>query len=397
MPAGGSPQPMSVDPDGSTPDQVREAVLQRPHSALSAGSARSAPSNPLSRKNYASRTRMMEEITAVMKPYSVTPLKDLTEFVALKVTISDIQPLYQAFKSYTATLVETARTRDIILAPPQAAPPPPTTELAQVLSAVQTLSQKVTKLETAASKTPPPPKPAAKPPLAPTFLSAACAAADKPQPPPPPPKPAAKCRQPTKVVGLPEEGLRKWVITPAVQMKDSSTRPSPLAIIAKLNGKPSSNSVLTAYWTPAGKLHIVANAAVDYAAPGSLDLYDRLLWTIPGFEHGILHIAPWVKITKIKIPDVPVWNHTTGAPYSIQDITAALDLSTAFSDIRVTNKAAWAKAPATFCPTTLSAVSFSIEDPDGAVSNRLWHTALYLLGKKCCFEKWKPKPTSAKP
>ncbi|KAG5633219.1 hypothetical protein H0H81_009807 [Sphagnurus paluster] len=180
-------------------------------------------------------------------------------------------------------------------------------------------------------------------------------------------------------------------------MKDSSTRPSPLAIVAKLNRKPSSNLVLTAYWTPAGKLHIVANAAVDYAAPGSLDLYDRLLRTIPGFEHGILHIAPWIKITKIKIPDVPVWNHTTGAPYSIQDVTAALDHSTAFSDVHVTNRAAWAKAPATFRPTTLSAVSFSIEDPDGAVSNRLRHTALYLLGKKCRFEKWKPKPTPAKP
>ncbi|KAG5635680.1 hypothetical protein H0H81_010418 [Sphagnurus paluster] len=147
--------------------------------------------------------------------------------------------------------------------------------------------------------------------------------------------------------------------------------------------------------TPTGKLHIVANAAVDYAAPGSLDLYDRLLRTIPGFEHGILHIAPWVKITKIKIPDVPVWNHTTGAPYSIQDVTAALDHSTAFSDVRVTNKAAWAKAPTTFHPTTLSAVSFSIEDPDGAVSNRLRHTALYLLGKKCRFEKWKPKSPPA--
>ncbi|KAG5649284.1 hypothetical protein H0H81_004853, partial [Sphagnurus paluster] len=113
-----------------------------------------------------------------------------------------------------------------------------------------------------------------------------------PRPPPPPPKPAAMRRQPIKTVGLPEEGLHKWIITPAVRTKDSSTHPSPLAIVAKLNGKPSSNSVLTAYWTPAGKLHIVANAAVDYAAPGSLDLYDRLLWTIPGFEHRILHIAP---------------------------------------------------------------------------------------------------------
>ncbi|KAG5633675.1 hypothetical protein H0H81_006103, partial [Sphagnurus paluster] len=142
-------------------------------------------------------------------------------------------------------------------------------------------------------------------------------------------------------------------------------------------------------------LHIVANAAIDYAATGSLDLYDRLLRTIPSFEHRILHIAPWVKITKIKIPDVPIWNHTTGAPYSIQDVTAALDHSTAFSDVRVTNKAAWAKAPASFRPTTLSAVSFSIEDPDGAISNRLQHTALYLLGKKCRFEKWKPKPPPA--
>ncbi|KAG5634101.1 hypothetical protein H0H81_003397, partial [Sphagnurus paluster] len=216
-------------------------------------------------------------------------------------------------------------------------------------------------------------------------------------PPPPPPKPAAKRRQPIKVVGLPEEGLRKWVITPVTRMKDLSTCPSPLAIVTKLNGKPSSNSVLTAYWTPTGKLHIVANAAVDYATPAGLDLYDHLLRTVPGFEHGILHIAPWVKITKIKIPDDPIWNHTNRAPYSIQDITAALDHSMAFSDVRVTNKAAWAKAPATFRPTTLSAVSFSIEDPDGAVSNRLWHTALYLLGKKCRFEKWKPKPTSAKP
>ncbi|KAG5633548.1 hypothetical protein H0H81_006939 [Sphagnurus paluster] len=106
-----------------------------------------------------------------------------------------------------AQVVEVARTRDIILAPPQAAPPPPTPELAQVLSTVQALSEKVTKLETAASKPPPPPKPATKPPPTPTFLSVACAAADKPQPLPPPPKPAAKRRQPTKVVGLPEEGL----------------------------------------------------------------------------------------------------------------------------------------------------------------------------------------------
>ncbi|KAG5650034.1 hypothetical protein H0H81_000997, partial [Sphagnurus paluster] len=159
--------------------------------------------------------------------------------------------------------------------------------------------------------------------------------------------------------------------------------------------KPSSNSVLTTYWTPTGKLHIVANAAVDYATPGGLDLYNCLLRTIPSFEHGILHIAPWVKITKIKIPNVPIWNHTTRVPYSIQDVTVALDHSMVFSDVCVTNKAAWAKAPATFCPTTLSAVSFSIEDPDRAVSNRLWHTALYLLGKKCRFEKWKPTP--AKP
>ncbi|KAG5637796.1 hypothetical protein H0H81_003188 [Sphagnurus paluster] len=319
------------------------------------------------------------------------------ECLARTVDTAQIQEAYEGLKLITATLVEVAHTRDIILAPPQVAPTPPTPELSQVLSAVQALSEKVSKLETAASKPPPPPKPAAKPPPAPTFLSAACAAADKPQPQPPPPKPASKCRQPTKVVGLPEEGLRKWVITPAARMKDSSTRPSPLAIVAKLNRKPSSNSVLTAYWTPASKLHIVANAAVDYAAPGSLDLYDRLLRTIPGFEHRILHIAPWVKITKIKIPDVPVWNHTTGAPYSIQDVTAALDHSMAFSDVRITNKAAWAKAPATFRPTTLSAVSFSIEDPDGAVSNRLQHTALYLLEKKCRFEKWKPKPTPAKP
>ncbi|KAG5636257.1 hypothetical protein H0H81_008636 [Sphagnurus paluster] len=369
MPAGGSPQPMSVDPDRSTPTQAREAVLQRPQSALSTRSAGSTP------------TQNEHQLLFAQKNW-----KSLYYSNA-----------YQWLKTVTASLVEIARTRDIILAPPQAAPPPPTPELAQVLSAVQALSEKVSKLETAASKPPPPPKPATKPPPAPTFLSAARAAADKPQPPPPTPKPAAKRRQPTKVVGLPEEGLRKWVITPSVRMKDSSARPSPLAIVAKLNGKPSSNSVLTAYWTPAGKLHIVANAAVDYAAPGSLDLYDRLLQTIPGFEHGILHIAPWVKITKIKIPNVPVWNHTTGAPYSIQDVTAALDHSTAFSDVRVTNRAAWAKAPDTFCPTTLSSVSFSIEDPDGAVSNRLRHTALYLLGKKCRFEKWKPKPTSAKP
>ncbi|KAG5650418.1 hypothetical protein H0H81_012331 [Sphagnurus paluster] len=362
MPAGGSPQPMSVDPDGSTPSRVREAVLQRPQGPLPAGSG-----GPPSR---------------------------VIEAIARSTDTNQIQDLYATLKNITASLVEVACTRDIILSPQQAAPTPPTPELSQVLSAIQALSEKVSKLETA----PPPPKPATKPSPAPTFLSAARAAADKPQPPPSTPKPAAKRRQPTKVVGLPEEGLRKWVITPAVRMKDTSTRPSPLAVVAKLNGKLSSNSVLTAYWTPAGKLHIVANAAIDYAATGSLDdLYDRLLWTIPGFEHGILHIAPWVKITKIKIPDIPVWNHTTGAPYSIQDVTAALDHSMAFSDVRITNKAAWAKAPATFRPTTLSAVSFSIEDPDGAVSNRLRHTALYLLGKKCRFEKWKPKPTSAKP
>ncbi|KAG5633573.1 hypothetical protein H0H81_006772, partial [Sphagnurus paluster] len=59
--------------------------------------------------------------------------------------------------------------------------------------------------------------------------------------------------------------------------RPNTTRPSPLTIVAKLNGKPSSNLVLTAYWTSTSKLHIVANAAIDYAAPAGLDLYDRLL------------------------------------------------------------------------------------------------------------------------
>ncbi|KAG5633056.1 hypothetical protein H0H81_011546, partial [Sphagnurus paluster] len=132
----------------------------------------------------------------------------VAKVIAASTDSSHLQDLYESLKFLTATVVEIARTRDIILAPPQAAPPPPTPELSQVLSAVQALSEKVSKLETAASKPPPPPKPAAKPPPAPTFLSAARAAADKPQPPPPTPKPAAKRRQPTKVVGLPEEGLR---------------------------------------------------------------------------------------------------------------------------------------------------------------------------------------------
>ncbi|KAG5634495.1 hypothetical protein H0H81_001748 [Sphagnurus paluster] len=305
-------------------------------------------------------------------------MSPITECLANTVDTAQIQSAYKGLKIITASLVEVAHIQGITLAPPQASPPPPTPELAQVLTTVQALSEKVTKLETAASKPPLPPKSAPKPPPAPTFLSVARAAANKPQPLPPLPKPATKQ----------QEGLRKWVI--------NSSTPSPIAIVTKLNGRPSSNSVLTAYWTPTGKLHIVANAAIDYTAPASLNLYDCLLRSIPGFEHGILHIAPSVKITKIKIPDVPIWNHSTGAPYSIQDVTAALDHSTAFSDICVTNKAAWAKAPATFCPTTLLSVSFSIEDPDGTVSNRLRHMALYLLGKKCHFEKWKLKPTPTK-
>ncbi|KAG5636670.1 hypothetical protein H0H81_007232 [Sphagnurus paluster] len=304
MPAGGSPQPMSVDPGGSTPTRTREAVPQRPQSTLSTISRGSTDQNP--EINTASRQWISTEVALLLlkrfAPHTVT------EAIARSTQTEHLQGLYESLKFVTASIVEVARTRDIILAPSQAAPTPPTPELSQ-------LPQKPLL----------PPNMPPSPPPAPTFLSAARAAADKPQPLPPPPKPAAKRRQPTKVVGLPEEGLCK---------------------------------------------------------------------TVPGFEHGILHIAPWVKITKIKIPDVPVWNYTIGAPYSIQDVTAVLDHSTVFSDIRVTNKAAWAKAPATFRPTTLSAVSFSIEDPDGAVSNRLRHTALYLLGKKCRFEKWKPKPTS---
>ncbi|KAG5633991.1 hypothetical protein H0H81_004004 [Sphagnurus paluster] len=154
MPAGGSPQPISVDPDGSTPTRAREAVLQHPHSA--------------------------------------PPARSVGEVIAAKTNSADLQGLYESLKLLTATVVEVARTQDIILAPPQAATPPPTPELAQVLAAVQALSQKVTKLETAALKPPPPPKPAAKPSPGPTFLSAARTAANKPQPPPPPPKPAAK-------------------------------------------------------------------------------------------------------------------------------------------------------------------------------------------------------------
>ncbi|KAG5633969.1 hypothetical protein H0H81_004128 [Sphagnurus paluster] len=253
MPAGGSPQPMSVDPDRSTPTRVREAVLQCPQSTLSTGSGGSAHPKPhLPFVEFYPGPWNALSLYLLMTGQFFKANNPVGEVIAANTNSADLQGLYESLKLLTATVVEVACTQDIILAPPQAAPSPPNTKLAQVLSAIQALSQKVTKLETAASKTPTPPKPATKPPPTPTFLSVARAAANKPQPPPPPPKPAAKRRQPTKVVGLPEEGLHKWVITPAVRMKDLSTRPSPLAIVAKLNGKPSSNSVLTAYWTPAG-------------------------------------------------------------------------------------------------------------------------------------------------
>ncbi|KAG5633202.1 hypothetical protein H0H81_010005, partial [Sphagnurus paluster] len=131
MPAGGSPQPMSVDPDGSTPTRVREAVLQRPNSALSTISGGSTHHKP---RPY------MEVATKPWKDLSNSLLQAWNQFqnhnpfgevIAANTDSADLQGLYQSLKRLTAIVVEVARTRDIILAPPQAATPPPTPELAQ--------------------------------------------------------------------------------------------------------------------------------------------------------------------------------------------------------------------------------------------------------------------------
>ncbi|KAG5634980.1 hypothetical protein H0H81_000158 [Sphagnurus paluster] len=156
MPAGGSPQPMSVDPDRSTPTQAREAVLQRPQSALSTRSAGSTPTRSANERHFAQQN--WKSLYASVSVFGMEGSSYRLERLPAIVDTDQIQNAYQWLKTVTASLVEIARTRDIILAPPQAAPPPPTPELAQVLSAVQALSEKVAKLETAASKPPPAPQ-----------------------------------------------------------------------------------------------------------------------------------------------------------------------------------------------------------------------------------------------
>ncbi|KAG5650569.1 hypothetical protein H0H81_011787, partial [Sphagnurus paluster] len=131
MPAGGSPQPMSVDPDGSTSSRIREAVLQRPNSALPTTSGGSTHPKPRS---------YMEASTKPWNDLSKSLLRAGDQFksnnpfgevIAANTDSADLQGLYQSLKLLTAIVVEVARTRDIILAPPQAATPPPTPELAQ--------------------------------------------------------------------------------------------------------------------------------------------------------------------------------------------------------------------------------------------------------------------------
>ncbi|KAG5633552.1 hypothetical protein H0H81_006917 [Sphagnurus paluster] len=169
MPAGGSPQPMSADPDGSTPTRVRETVPQQPHRALPARSSGLAlPKHPLYIKYSPIRwLTLKSSLRGASEGFKYND--PVGKVIAANTNSADLQDLYKSLKLLTAAVVEVARIQDIILAPPQAAPPPPNTELAQVLSAVQALSQKVTKLEIAASKAPPPPKPATKPPPAPSL------------------------------------------------------------------------------------------------------------------------------------------------------------------------------------------------------------------------------------
>ncbi|KAG5650120.1 hypothetical protein H0H81_000607, partial [Sphagnurus paluster] len=125
MPAGGSPQPMSVDPDGSTPAQVREAILQHPNTALRVSSPKSILNISI---NYHARRHGLKRTLTGFK--DAAP-QTVAEAIASNVDADQIQELYTTLKLVTAALVEVACTRDITLAPPWAAPTHPTPELSQ--------------------------------------------------------------------------------------------------------------------------------------------------------------------------------------------------------------------------------------------------------------------------
>ncbi|KAG5645699.1 hypothetical protein H0H81_008886 [Sphagnurus paluster] len=121
---------------------------------------------------------------------------------------------------------------------------------------------------------------------------------------------------------------------------------------------------------------------------GLVETVSLTIETILGMGEGAIRFKPWVKTVKFQLAHIPLWDWLANEALEAKAVGIFIKESTAFKDITLASEFRWIRKPETFTNSQNCGISFSVEDADGKVTERLLATVLSINGKRCHFEKW---------
>ncbi|KAG5635462.1 hypothetical protein H0H81_011157 [Sphagnurus paluster] len=257
-------------------------------------------------------------------------------------------------------------------------------------------------------------------------------------PPPPPtqaaPKPSyaavlgtkapcpRKAHPPTKLVA---PASTKWVVIPTnkSQLRDAAKCPLPHHIVGAINcelhswagefigGVQIANlgdaHILAASWVVGANLLITAAKTRDncsLATPTYSTIVNNALFTIPASSNVGTTVISYQPAARLQIKGLPTWDPSTNRPVELTLVYQTLDSLGIFKGVELikngpapSDALSWARNLKTFnaelCPCT---VTVRFHNNDSRETGALLKKAFYLLGRRCRFDKWQPRPPPPK-
>ncbi|KAG5633647.1 hypothetical protein H0H81_006292 [Sphagnurus paluster] len=199
--------------------------------------------------------------------------------------------------------------------------------------------------------------------------------------------------------------LRRWIISamPGDKQRfaNTATRPPPSRITAALNMALTETArglfkdihpggpIQLVSWTKGNNIAVNMDDRINSESfIGLVETVSSTIESIPGMGEGAVRFRPWVKTVKFQLAHVPVWDWLADEALEAKAVGMFIKESTAFKGITLASEFRWIRKPETFTSSQNCGVSFSVEDADGKVTERLLATALSINGQRCRFEKW---------